>query len=185
MKIDLYLDLDGVFTNFRKGVKDILKIDVPEGRLPEDEWKKFSDFVAYKIWCRPFFWIDLEIFPGSLDMYKYFEHYKPNILTAVPHAYTLDSFEAVTAAEEKKQWVRQNMSHDQALRFHYTKADMKHTFCKPEEGKLCVLIDDMESNIRNWESVGGIGIRHTDVEKTKQEFCDRVLEPVLRGTVGA
>ena len=37
-------------------------------------------------------------------------------------------------------------------------------------GKPNVLIDDYIKNIQEWESAGGIGIRHTNVSKTLAEL---------------
>lgn len=37
-------------------------------------------------------------------------------------------------------------------------------------GKGCILIDDLKSNIRNWEDAGGTGILHVNPEETMRFF---------------
>jgi hypothetical protein len=189
--LELFLDLDGVFSDFRDGVKRLLKIDIPEKAKPGEN-KQLQDFVAYKIWSRPFFWTELLPLPGALAFYENFKPYGPKILTAVPWAYQLNTIEAVTAGEEKRVWVRTQFGREQAVdgRFNYTKSDLKHTFCKAKEDPetLYVLIDDSPLNIKDWENAGGIGILHETrgenndpalhaaaQAKTLAEFQNRVL----------
>ena len=43
----------------------------------------------------------------------------------------------------------------------------KPKFCT---GKGCVLIDDVERNIRDWNAMGGTGILHVDPKDTLQKL---------------
>jgi hypothetical protein len=177
MKLKLFLDSDGVFSDFLGGMKKFFNFEFPEGHLPEHEHKAQSEWVGYKIWSRPFFWVDLDLLPGSKEMYEHFRPYDPIVLTAVPNNYVLDSIEAVTAAMEKKQWWRKHFGQHQADRLIWTLSKLKHTYCKAKEDPehMYVLIDDHKGNIRDWEAAGGIGILHESVEKTLFEFDVRVL----------
>src|SRR5206468_9821804 len=128
MKLNLFLDMDGVFTNFREGLQRMCGIQYPKERMPNDEFAKYQNFVGYKIWSRPFFWQDLKPLPGSLDFYENFRKYDPAILTAVPRSYALNTVEALACGEEKRAWVRAKFGREQADtpgRFNYTKADLK------------------------------------------------------------
>ena len=37
-------------------------------------------------------------------------------------------------------------------------------------GKGCILIDDMERNIRDWNAIGGTGIQNINAEKTVEKL---------------
>lgn len=187
-KLHLNLDMDGVFTDFREGLRRMCGIEYPKERLPADEFKKFQDFAGYKIWSRPFFWQDLNALPGALSFYENFRKYEPWMLTAIMRAYNLTTIEAITCGEEKRSWVRDHFGREQANRFNYTKADLKHTYCKAKEDPngIYVLIDDHKTNIDQWEEAGGIGILHDThesndpavhaaaQEKTLHAFHERV-----------
>ncbi len=41
-----------------------------------------------------------------------------------------------------------------------------------QNGQFCVLIDDYIKNIKEWENKGGVGIHHTDVNKTLKELTN-------------
>lgn len=43
----------------------------------------------------------------------------------------------------------------------------KTKFCS---GKNCILIDDYEKNIREWEAAGGSGILFTSAEEAREEL---------------
>jgi hypothetical protein len=184
MKLKLMLDSDGVFFDFMGGMKKMFDYDPPNGRVSDEEWKKRSEWVGYKIWSRPYFWIDLDLLPGAKEFYENFRPYNPTVLTAVPHNYPLDSIEAVTAAMEKKMAWRNHFGKEQADgpgRFIWTLSELKHTYCKAKEypEHLYVLIDDHKSNINDWEKAGGIGILHESQDKTLSEFHSRVLSQLV------
>lgn len=192
--LELFLDQDGVFSDFAEGLQRMCGIDLHDKPKTKKEQEERRDYVAYKIWCRPFFWVELNLLPGAMDFYKKFEPYKPKMLTAVPWGYTsLNSIEAVTAGEEKRTWNRKHFGREQADgpgRFNWTKSDLKHTYCKAKENPdtMYVLIDDSPMNITDWEKAGGIGILHNTrgenndpelhkaaQEKSFAEFQSRVL----------
>jgi hypothetical protein len=50
------------------------------------------------------------------------------------------------------------------------KREAKKAFAKTKDGRPNVLIDDYIKNIKEWESAGGMGIRHTNVSKTLAEL---------------
>jgi hypothetical protein len=180
MKLKLFLDSDGVFSDFLGGMKKFFNFEFPEGHLPEHEHKAQSEWVGFKIWSRPFFWVDLDMLPGAKEMYdQHFSHHEPTVLTAVPNNYVLDSIESVTAGMEKKQWWKKHFGAQQAERLIWTLSKLKHEYCKAKEDPehLYVLIDDHKTNIKDWEAAGGIGILHDpkQPEKTIEEFQQRVL----------
>jgi hypothetical protein len=186
-KVKVFLDSDGVFSDFLGGMKKFFNFEFPKGHLPEHEHKSQSEWVGFKIWSRPFFWVDLDLLPGAKELYEFFRPHKPTVLTAVPNNYVLDSVEAVTAGMEKKMWWRNHFGAAQADRLIWTLAKLKHKYCKAKEepDTLYVLIDDHKTNIKEWEEAGGIGILHDPEhpEKTVEEFQRRVLSQLEPETV--
>ncbi len=51
---------------------------------------------------------------------------------------------------------------------------------RPLDGKANILIDDKPSNIKAWESKGGIGIRYQANEDDLEEYLFVQLEEALR-----
>lgn len=187
MKLKLFLDSDGVFSDFLGGMKKFFNFEFPKNHVPENEYKEMSDWVGFKIWSRPFFWVDLDPLPGAKEFYEAFRPHNPSILTAVPHSYTIDSLEAVTSGMEKKQWWRNFAGPEQVTddRFHWTLSHLKHEYCKAKEDPehMYVLIDDHKTNIKDWEAAGGVGILHENIDKTLFDFHVRVLSQLEPETV--
>ena len=65
------------------------------------------------------------------------------------------------AGEDKIKWVRRLLSKDIVV--NIVLREEKPQFCK---GEGCILIDDMERNIRDWNAEGGTGIVHVTAEET-------------------
>lgn len=173
--LKLFLDLDGVFVDFTRGAKELLNIEYPKERLPAEEFKKFQDFIGFKIWSRKFFWQDLKELPNCQEMYSYFKKYDPTILTAYPMSYTPNSIEALTCEAEKTAWVSEHFGPDQSKRLVCITASLKHIYVSPKSEIISVLIDDRPENINDWNKQGGIGILHTSMKDSIMQFEDKVL----------
>ncbi len=65
------------------------------------------------------------------------------------------------AGEDKIKWVKRLLSEDIVINIVY-RAD-KQKYCT---GKDCILIDDHEKNIAEWEAMGGTGILFENAENT-------------------
>ena len=169
-KLKLFLDLDGVFVDFHSGMKDMLNMTYPKERMADTDFKKFQELMGFKIWSRKFFWQDLKELPNCQEMYAYFAKYNPDILTAFPDSYTINSVEALTTEAEKTMWVRQHFGKLQATRLFCTKAKLKQLHVSTTPDVVSVLIDDRPSNINEWIESGGIGILHTSMDDTIKQF---------------
>ena len=67
----------------------------------------------------------------------------------------------VNATPDKKLWVKRLLSGDIVVNIVFR--EEKPKFCT---GKNCILIDDMEKNIKEWNGMGGTGILNVNAEDT-------------------
>ena len=98
----------------------------------------------------------LEIIPGAKELFDYiYNKYgdKCDILTGVPKPRR----GITTAGEDKINWVRRLLSED--IKVNIVWREDKPDYCT---GKDCILIDDYELNIREWENCGCTGIHFVD-----------------------
>jgi 5'(3')-deoxyribonucleotidase len=155
----VYFDMDGVLADFERGVKEILGLNPPDQNAkhhkPGDDdemWeaiKKVTHFYDY-----------LELMPGAKEMFDaVYERYgdRCEILTGIPKP----KRGVVNAADDKKKWVRRLLSENVKVNIVYR--EEKPKYCT---GKGCILIDDMQRNIRDWNEMGGTGIVNVSAEAT-------------------
>jgi len=144
----LFLDLDGVFCDFSRGVEDLMGKH-PDEIVESQMWKKLSEKGV-----RDTFYASLHPMPGAKALWSYCEKYNPVILTGVPHQL------AEEAAEQKKRWVAHFMGRVPII-CCFTRD--KPNYIK-ERGD--VLVDDRERNRAPWVAAGGVFILHENVPKT-------------------
>ena len=88
---------------------------------------------------------------------------KCEILTGIPKPRR----EIVNAASDKKIWVKRLLSED--IKVNIVFREEKPQYCT---GKGCILIDDMERNIKEWNEMGGTGIVNVDADHTMELLRD-------------
>lgn len=164
MKVEkVYFDMDGVVADFDKGIKEIC------GLRPQSQNEKHrSQEEDDQMWARVkevgHFYDKLELMPGAKEMFDaVYEKYGEDcqILTGIPKPRRgID-----TAADDKKSWVKRLLS--ERVIVNTVMREDKPKFCT---GKGCVLIDDVERNIRDWNAMGGTGILHVDPKDTLQKL---------------
>lgn len=155
----IYFDMDGVLADFERGVKEICGLTPPSQNAKhhkhgdDDEmWKRIKE--------NEHFYDRLELMPEAKAMFDtVYERYgdKCEILTGVPKP----KRGITCAGEDKIKWVRRLLSKDIVV--NIVLREEKPQFCK---GEGCILIDDMERNIRDWNAEGGTGIVHVTAEET-------------------
>jgi len=160
IKVQIYMDLDGVMADFDGGFKKLT------GKLPRDfenspEFggdKKTASRAFWKaIEKEKNFWENLDVLPGALSLWQYvkqtYKDPKPVVLTAGPDS----------ARRGKELWVKQRLGNDVKM-ILAKKGSVKYEYALTTTSKtLHVLVDDLKINIDNWNNHGEdfIGILHT------------------------
>lgn len=155
MKLQVYLDMDGVIVDFVGGVLDSLKLSRARVKnFPQGKWD-FDDSVYQKVFGvnnEDIFWGRLtdefwENLPVTHEFDLYWEYiiskYNPILMSAPPRV----------GATGKIKWIRKNLpSIYRSGRFCLTRR--KELFAQPNT----VLIDDRDRNITNFKAAGGEGV---------------------------
>ena len=155
----IYFDMDGVLADFERGVKEICKVTPPSQNAKHHKPGE-DDVMWEKIRDNEHFYDLLELMPGAKEMFdvvyiRYGD--RCEILTGIPKP----KRGIVNAADDKKKWVYRLLSEDVVVNIVYR--EEKQNYC---HGEGCVLIDDMERNIRDWKAAGGTGIVYVSAEDT-------------------
>ena len=150
----VYLDMDRVIADFDNGVREYAHIEPPDQKNEEqvtEMWKKLSKV--------PHYYDKLDLMPGAEHgaavLYGMFGE-DLEILTGVPNP----TRGLPTASDDKKTWMRRKFEPEIVV--NTVRRAEKKNFCT---GKDCILIDDNEQNIREWEAAGGTGILFKDWEQ--------------------
>ena len=159
----VYLDMDGVLADFERGVKVICGL-MPPSQNAKHRKPGEDDEMWEAIKACPHFYDQLELMPGAKKMFDaLYEKYgdKCEILTGIPKP----KRGIVHAAEDKKIWVKRLLSQDVVVNIVFR--EEKPQYC---HGEGCILIDDMERNIRDWKSFGGTGILNISADDTMEQL---------------
>ncbi len=159
----VYFDMDGVLADFERGVQEICGL-TPPSQNAKHKKENEDDKMWEAIKLTPHFYDYLELMPGAKDMFdsvraKYGE--KCEILTGIPKPRR----GIANAAEDKKAWVKRLLSDDIVVNIVFR--EDKPKFCT---GKGCILIDDMERNIREWKDMGGTGVVNVTAAETMEQL---------------
>lgn len=148
----IYCDMDQVLVNFIKGANRVL---VDNGLQPFQHTEKDVKWQALS--SVPKFWANLEPMPDAMMLWRYIRGHDPMILST-------PSKRMATCRPEKIEWVHNHLGNVKAI--HLVPREDKQKFAVTKDGKPNLLIDDYEKNIKEWESAGGIGVRHINSMNT-------------------
>ena len=152
----IYFDMDGVLADFDSGVRNLCNMEpLPQS---EDQPVGYDDELWRRVRETGHFYDKLEMIPGAKELFDYvYKRYgdKCEILTGVPKPRR----GITTAGDDKINWVRRLFS--QEVKVNIVWREEKPDYCT---GKDCILIDDYELNIKEWENCGGTGILFSDAE---------------------
>ena len=153
----IYIDLDGVLADFDRGVEELAYFP-RHNQEDKDEDKVNAMWAAVR--KVPHFYDKLELMPDAERMFtEIYETFKDRceILTGLPKPYR----HIPDAEADKISWVSRLLS--DKITVNACIREDKVKFCT---GKGCILIDDLKSNITDWENKGGTGILHKSSEET-------------------
>ena len=159
----IYFDMDGVLADFERGVKEICGLEpISQNAKNNDSQAEVDMWEAIRKVGN--FYDCLGFMPGAKEMFdtvynKYGD--KCEILTGIPKP----KRGIVSAGDDKKAWVKRLLSKDIMVNIVYR--EEKPKYCT---GKDCVLIDDFEKNIKEWEAIGGTGILNKSADETMAEL---------------
>ncbi len=159
----IYFDLDGVLADFERGVKEICGL-IPPLQNGKHHKPGHDDEMWERIKKTKHFYDYLELMPKAKELFdvvygRYGE--RCEILTGIPKP----KRGIENAGEDKIKWGRRLLSEEIVV--NIVLREEKPQFCK---GKGCVLIDDMQRNIRDWNANGGTGIVYTSAEDTIEQL---------------
>lgn len=166
-KIKLFLDLDGVLVDLHRGLKERLNFEFPSEHTDENRQKIHT--MWYDIshtW--PGFWSTLSPTKDYMVIYEACLTVDPLLLicSATPEPFA--GADNDQCAAEKCAWVQEHLGFNQATRTIITKSKLKQTWMQAEA--INILVDDHLGNIRRWNKAGGVGIYHTNLQRTLEEL---------------
>lgn len=141
----IYLDMDGVVADFNSFASNAIGREIGWGGddLSNEEWSKLAAI--------PRLYFQLQVIPEGRQLVELALSLSKDVkfLTAIPRRSTISSAEA-----DKREW----------LSLHFPGIPMeigphshqKHNWCKPGD----ILVDDRESNIKDWSAKNGMAIFH-------------------------
>lgn len=148
-KYKIFVDMDGVLTDFIKGYYKLTGIDIT-GQFHDDE--KFWDPINNAGYD---FWVNLDWTKDGKKLWKYIEKYNPELLSSPSRK--------DESRIGKHDWVKRELPTTHLI---LRSPNNKKEFANENS----ILIDDRKSNIQNWIKAGGIGIHHISTENTINEL---------------
>ena len=148
--------MDGVLADFAGGVRELCNMEPTPLNGKRDV--KYDDLMWEKIKGVDHFYAKLEPIPGAKGLFDaVFAKHGPRceILTAIPKP----NRGILYAEKDKIEWVHRYLSND--IRINIVMREDKPNFCA---GKDCVLIDDLQKNVKSWRELGGTGIVFIDTK---------------------
>lgn len=153
MKITkVYFDMDGVLADFDRGLIELCKLQPLDQatKTEEDDDRMWAGVKA-----AGHFYDKLEFMPGAKEMFDTIRDkygLGVEILSGIPKPRR----GIETAGEDKISWAHRLLAEDLKVNIVY-REEKKNYVTGPD----CVLIDDLEKNINEWEQCGGTGILFT------------------------
>ena len=148
--LELYLDLDGVFADFNRRVKELTGVE------PYQLQKKHMWAAVHS--DRDFF-LNLQMMDGADKLWAYAKQFGPTFLTGAPSSQAF--------REQKAEWVKRWFGPE------WTTIVLPKKDKQLYSGHHKILIDDSIDNIEQWVTKGGYGILYTgDPDETIAKIED-------------
>ena len=149
----IFCDLDGVFTDFERGVKRVLGKS-PHSIHPKILWSNLTQI--------PNFYTNLPWMQDGRDFWETIRILEPIILTGVPYG--------SWAENQKREWVNRELGEEVQVITCHNKD--KYKCCLVPDA---ILIDDQVTNRELWERSGGIFILHKSAADTISQLQNHGL----------
>ena len=146
-----FFDMDGVLVDFSLGVKELLNIEpIPQGTKKKP--KDYDDILFTKIKEHKNFYRELKEIPEGIELFKYVVEKigieNVEVLTGVPKP----TRNIPEAPQNKIDWCKEHLPYP--VKINPVLRKDKPLFIT---GKDSILIDDYNSNIKEWVKAGGTG----------------------------
>ena len=154
MKPIIFVDMDGVLVNLKKGLSNYLQKDLTNLELVE--WNKY--FYTFSEGMSDFelasFYENLPPTKECVDIWSNVKMHNPMVLTSIS--------KRPPAMKGKILWCKKHLDLD-VDRIYFTQSSSEKSgyACKN-----CLLIDDFDRNIKDWINAGGAAIHHVDISET-------------------
>lgn len=147
VKYSIYLDMDGVLTDFRSQVYSLGygTVSELESEGADHLWKVIASQGEG-------FWAEMPWMPDGKKLWEEVKKYNPTILSAPAPM--------KASSEGKRKWIKKNLG--PSIKYIFIRARDKHLYAKHRS----ILIDDDIRNITEWRQKGGIAIHHKDADTT-------------------
>lgn len=163
--IFVYFDMDGVLVGFDDGVRRLCHREpIVQGHCSNSE----TDQLWNEVRQIPHFYAKLDPIPGSIELFHTIHGLlgdRCRILTGIPKPRR----NIEQAAADKIEWVNRYIGSGIIVRTVWR--EQKKEFCT---GINCILVDDYEKNIREWEKAGGTGILFRNPGQAKNDILETI-----------
>jgi len=156
----LFVDMDGVVSDFQRGVKAAIGEDYSEEKYKNDQKykEKMWDLVRKYQDKGNELWYGLPLMEDAMDLWNFIKPYNPTFLTATGKTYHEET------KDQKKRWIKEKFGKYPSIMVHSAEDKYKHA------GENHILIDDKERATKPWEKAGGIGVIHTSAADTIKQL---------------
>jgi hypothetical protein len=151
----IYLDMDGVLTNFEKRYKEMFGVIPADARTFKEfspNWTKFISEEQFE---------QLEWFPGGKELLKFVKD--TGLEVEILSSSGGEKFH-VEVTSQKLRWLYKNGI--DYLPNIVAGRRLKAAFATPDS----ILIDDTPDVIESFNAAGGVGILHKDVKETVEKL---------------
>lgn len=165
----IYLDMDGVITDFFGGVAR---------KFGVDHWKSIQDReIAFATLANTDFFYNLDIFPETYSIVKFVKEISDGDWGICSSPMRGD---IMNSAYWKRQWLdRWDITPPLVENMIFTSNKHKYAMNKLDRTRN-ILIDDKLQNIDEWNKAGGIGIRFQCNEDDIEEYLFPAIKEAIK-----
>ena len=155
----VYVDLDGVMTDFYRGYKQVFGVEWLDIPISTDRWKNINNTPGY--------FENLPLKDDALELWDFIDTI-PNIHVRI---LTSTGWNEERNGKEKRAWCLKNLGVHGHNVITVTNINKKHEHAHKEG----ILIDDHEEAIDLWIEAGGDGILHRNASSTIYDLSCRLI----------